>query len=144
MSARSRTNISSLEMEDDDDTHIDDDVDKRKNNLRRVYMSDVRGNFHEQQLTSLKKALRTFILPHVKFVKDNTRAFGSFDKPDFTDKHCWQNALFKKMPGLYASSDARKAKMWMTYRSKLKMEFSNVRAHVTKRIKANFINGKYM
>lgn len=147
VSSRSQRSLGSLRTDEggiEADTFEQDEPEKRRNNLRRVYMNNEPEPFHETQLTTFKKSLRMYILPKVKFVKDNTKNLGSYDKPDFTDRNCWQNVLFSKMGMLANASDGKKARTWMAYKRKLKMEFSNVRAHVTKRIKANFMNGKYI
>lgn len=92
-------------------------------------------------LRLLTKNLRKYIIPQVKFVT-TSKAFGSFEQPDFSDDSCWMNKLFDTIPTMRSATDTMKAAVWMTYRSKLKEQFSLHRSNVTLKIKKKLSQGK--
>ena len=77
----------------------------------------------------------------MKFVS-TSKAFGSFEQPDFTDNNCWVNKLFANIVTLRGASDKMKAEVWMTYRAKIKEQFSLHRSSSTLKIKRKFLDGK--
>ena len=96
---------------------------------------------NESTLRTLSKSLRKVIIPHVKFVQCS-KVFGAFDQPDFTSPECWHNKLFGNIPSLCNATDEMKAQVWMTYRAKLKDQFSLHRSGVTLKIKRKFKEGE--
>ena len=114
---------------------------KRQMELIKLYSQNTKLNKNDTTLRTLSKSLRKIIIPHVKFVQ-SSKVFGSFDQPDFTSSDCWQNRLFGNIPSLSNATDEMKAKVWITYRSKLKEQFSLHRSGVTLKIKRKFEEGK--
>ena len=96
---------------------------------------------NENTMRTLTKSLRKVIIPEVKFVQ-SSKVFGSFEQPDFTEKHCWVNKLFSTIPTLKDATNTLKAEVWMTYKAKLKEQFSLHRSGVTLKIKRKFEQGK--
>lgn len=120
-----------------------EDRSKRQMELIRVYSQGTQLLKNDTTLRTLTKSLRKLIIPHVKFVQCS-KVFGSFDQPDFTSADCWQNKLFSNIPSLHNARGEMKAQVWMTYRSKLKEQFSLHRSGVTLKIKRKFEEGKWV
>ena len=123
------------------DTREGDDIDKRKLNLMKVYSQGLTVVRNENTKTTILNSVRSIIIPHVKFVTTG-KVFGSFEQPDFTDDNCWQNKLFGNIVTLRGASDKMKAEVWMTYRAKIKEQFSLHRSSTTLKIKRKFLDGK--
>lgn len=115
--------------------------EQRQMKLIKVYSQGSSLAKNDTTLRTLAKSLRKVILPQVKFIQ-SSKVFGSFEQPDFTDNHCWQNKLYATIPSLNNASDTLKADVWMTYRAKLKDQFSLHRSGVTLKIKRKFEQGK--
>ena len=77
-----------------------------------------------------------------KFVEEG-EGFGRFDRPDFRDSKSWVSILFGKIPSLDLLSDRMKCKVWITYRKKIKEQFSLHRSAVTLKIQKAFVNGEF-
>lgn len=119
---------------------------EHERNLRKLKLVKVYGEGgtlpkNDGTLRTLTRAVRKVILPQMKFVQSG-KGFGSFDQPDFTHKNCWANRLFESMPMIHRGTDEQKAMVWMTYRHKIKEQFSLHRSGVSYKIKQNFIKGK--
>lgn len=123
------------------DTREGDDIDKRKLNLMKVYSQGLTVVRNDNTKTTILNSVRSIIIPHVKFVT-TSKVFGSFEQPDFTDENCWQNKLFGNIVTLKGASDKMKAEVWMTYRAKIKEQFSLHRSSTTLKIKRKFLDGK--
>ena len=123
------------------DTTNKDSADKRKQVMMKVYGEDI-GHRHSDNTQRCINVVRNTILPKMKFVPSG-KGFGSFDKPDFTHKKSWVNVLFSKIPNIADLSDAMKCKVWMTYRARIKEQFSLHRAGITHKIKMNFVKSKF-
>ena len=119
------------------------DRSTRQMELVRVYSQGNKLMNNESTIRTLAKSLRKVIIPQVKFVQCS-KVFGSFDQPDFTSPQCWQNKLFSNIPSLNNATDEMKAQVWMTYRGKLKEQFSLHRSGVTLKIKRKFEAGKFL
>ena len=131
------------EVEEHDDAKQEEERNKRQMQLIRVYSQGTQLLKNDTTLRTLTKSLQKLIIPHVKFVQCS-KVFGSFDQPDFTSADCWQNKLFSNIPSLNNARDEMKAQVWMTYRSKLKEQFSLHRSGVTLKIKRKFEEGKWV
>ena len=66
-----------------------------------------------------------------------------FEQPDFSNQNCWANKVFDRIGNLKHASDSKKAEVWMTYRAKIKEQFSLHRSSVTLKIKNVFIKGEW-
>ena len=136
------------EYESDEAQHVSDregtmgDRSTRQMELVRVYSQGNKLIKNESTMRTLAKSMRKVIIPQVKFVQCS-KVFGSFDQPDFTSAQCWQNKLFSNIPSLNNATDEMKAQVWMTYRGKLKEQFSLHRSGVTLKIKRKFEEGKF-
>lgn len=117
------------------------DRELRKARLLKAYDTEVKDKIQKNTLAALKDVLRRDIIPKVKFV-GGSKSLGSFEKPDFTNPDCWQNQLFNKVPQLSRTNELNRVKLWITYKSRMKMEFGNVRGVVTKKIKGLFMESK--
>lgn len=125
-----------------DDTTEEDNVERRKMNLIKVYSEGNVRLKNESTMNSLTRAVRRKIIPHLKFIQAN-KQFGSFDQPDFSDTNCWVNKVFAEIPTLNQASDRVKAEIWMTYRTKVKEQFTQHWSGVTLKIKRKFLKGRY-
>lgn len=132
---------SSDEEEEHQQCDLEVALNKRRMELIKVYRKGAGINKNESTLRTLTKSLRKIILPELKFL-GGSKVFGSFDLPDFTDPNCWQNKLYANIPSLRDATDSLKAEVWMTYRAKLKEQFSLHRSGVTLKIKKKFEEGK--
>ena len=133
------------EVEEEDTTNPEEeDRSKRQMELIRVYSEGTQLLKNDTTLRTLTKSLRKLIIPHVKFVQCSNKVFGSFDQPDLTSADCWQNKLFSNIPSLNNARDEMKAQVWMTYKSRLKEQFSLHRSGVTLKIKRKFEEGKWV
>jgi len=119
-------------------------INERKIRLIEEY-SKGRANTVVNEITmkSLTRAIRLVIIPKLKFIAGG-RGFGSFEQPDFTQPNCWVNKLFDKIANLKTASDQKKAEIWMTYRKKIKEQFSLHRSAKTHKLKSAFLKGKCM
>ena len=117
-------------------------INERKIGLIQEYSKD-RGNttMNETTMKSLTRAVRLVIIPKLKFIAGG-KGFGSFEQPDFTQPNCWVNKLFDRIANLKSASDKKKAEIWMTYRKKIKEQFSLHRSAKTLKIKNAFLKGK--
>ena len=137
------TPVSNVTSSSDGDTFPTDDSDQRRMVLIQEYSkASSSTSMNESTMKSLTRAICLVILPKVKFLPGG-RGFGSFDQPDISNPNCWVNRVFDRMPHLKNASDRKKAEIWMTYRSKIKEQFSLHRSGVTLKMKKAFISGKY-
>ena len=128
--------------ENDRDTFNTDDAEARKLTLIQQYGKGKSSNIiNESTMKSLTRAIRLVIIPKVKFLQGG-KGFGSFEQPDFTNPNCWVNKVFDRIASLKNASDKKKADIWMTYRTKIKEQFSLHRSGVTLKIKNAFCDGK--
>ena len=123
------------------DTSEKDSTDNRKQVMMKTYVEDIGHRPSENTQRCINVVVRNTILPKMKFVPSG-KAFGSFDKPDFTDQKSWVNILFSKIPNLGELSDAMKCRVWITYKARIKEQFSLHRAGITHKIKLNFVKCK--
>ena len=144
-----KTQDSFEDYESDEAQHVSnregtmEDRSTRQMELVRVYSQGNKLIKNESTMRTLAKSLRKVIIPQVKFVQCS-KVFGSFDQPDFTSAQCWQSKLFSNIPSLNNATDEMKAQVWMTYRGKLKEQFSLHRSGVTLKIKRKFEEGKFL
>jgi hypothetical protein len=115
--------------------------DQRKMVLIQKYSDGKTMSFNKSTLQSINRAVRKVLLPRMKFLS-NSKCFGSFEQPDFSDPNCWVHRVFNELSTLKNAPDKKKAEIWMTYRSKLKEQFSLHRSSITSQIKLNFVKGK--
>ena len=115
--------------------------DQRKMVLIQKYSDGKTMSFNKSTLQSINRAVRKVLLPRMKFLSDS-KCFGSFEQPDFSDPNCWVHRVFNELSTLKNAPDKKKAEIWMTYRSKLKEQFSLHRSSITSQIKLNFVKGK--
>ena len=108
--------------------------------MLKVYGEGVGHRRADNTQKCINTVVRNTILPKMKFVPTGS-GLGSFDKPDFTNTKSWVNILFSKIPSLNSLSDGMKCKVWITYRAKIKEQFSLHCAGVTLKIQNNFIKG---
>ena len=128
--------------ENDRDTFNTDNPEARKLTLIQQYGRGKSSNIiNEATMKSLTRAIRLVIIPKVKFLPGG-KGFGSFEQPDFTNPNCWVNKVFDRIANLKNASDKKKADVWMTYRTKIKEQFSLHRSGVTLKIKNAFCEGK--
>ena len=97
--------------------------------------------FNKSSMTSINRAVGKVLLPRMKFVS-TSRAFESFEQPDFTDPNCWIHRVFKQLGAYKDLSDMKKADIWVTYRSKVREQFGLYCSAVTLELKKIFIKGK--
>ena len=126
---------------EDRDTHEGDDPKKRELNLIEVYSQGVIEPPEETTRITIMNCVRSTIVPNVKFLT-SSKAFGSFEQPNFANSECWVNKLFANIPTLARLSDGTKARTWMTYKAKIREQFSLHRSGVTLKIKRKFMEGK--
>lgn len=88
----------------------------------------------------LLRFVRRLVIPQVKFISEGS-ALGSFERPDFSNKNCWQSVILNKA-GYGSMSPRGKAKIWVTYCKDIAEAFSNHRSNVTARMKKAFLAGK--
>ena len=124
-----------------EDTTVGDLPLARKTVMVNTYTEGVGHEKDDNVIRSINAVLRGAILPKKKFI-DEGEGFGMFDKPDFRNERHWASILFSKIPSLNSMSDAMKCKVWITYRKKIKEQFSLHRSAVTLKIKRAFITGK--
>ena len=141
------TNTTNMGIETQDALRIIDTTERDTPLARKAVMVDVysEGIGHvmdENTLRSITSVLRCAILPKKKFVDDG-EGFGTFEKHDFCSEKHWASILYKKIPSLHMMTDSMKCKVWITYRKKIKEQFSLHRSAVTLKIKRAFINGKF-
>ena len=130
--------------ETETDTFNTDDAEARKLTLIQQYARGKPTNIiNEATMRSLTRAIRLVIIPKVKFLPGG-KGFGSFEQPDFTNPNCWVNKVFDRIANLKNASDKKKADVWMTYRTKIKEQFSLHRSGITLKIKAAFCNGMFI
>ena len=116
--------------------------ERRKMKLIEKYSSgQVTTDYNKSTMLSLNSAVRKVLIPRMKFVSQR-KQFGQFDQPDFSDPNCWVHRVFDQLGTLKHADDCVKAEIWMTYRNKIKEQFSYHRANVTNRLKTVFVNGK--
>ena len=141
MDTSSEAAVEDLSMEFINDTREGDNVIHRKRNLMNVY-GEGRGTvYNDNTMRILTNSVRKVIIPQIKFVSSK-KGFGSFDQPNFADRTCWVNKLFANITTLKMASDRMKAEIWMTYKTKIKEQFSLHRAAATLKIKRKFMEGK--
>ena len=131
-------------IEEDRDTVDTDDAESRKLTLIQQYSRGKSTSIiNESTMKSLTRAIRLVIIPKLKFLP-GSRGFGSFEQPDFTHPNCWVNKVFDRIANLKNASDKKKADVWMTYRNKIKEQFSLHRSSVTLKIKNAFCDGEFV
>ena len=127
-------------IEDAEDTTNSDSPDKRRMVLIKAYGCGVKRAFNTSTMNSINKAIRKLAIPNIKFLP-TTKSFGGFEQPDFADPNCWVNKIFEFI-NMSNSSDKKKAQIWMTYRHKVKEQFSLHRSSATSKIKMTLMKGK--
>ena len=136
--------------ESDSDNYNDDNIDdttaedERKNRrlvMIKAYSDNIGQQHQDNTMRSINRILRQMVLPKMKFL-ENTNKFGSFNRPDFTDPNSWVSKLFTKIPALDNATDRMKCQVWITYKAKIKEQFSLHRSSVTLKIKRAMIAGK--
>ena len=140
-SSRTGSAISLIRKIDDaEDTNISDSPDRSRMVLIETYGCGVKKSFNPSTMNSINKAIRKLAIPKIKFLP-TTKSFGGFEQPDFADPNCWVNKIFEFI-NMSNASDKKKAQIWMTYRHKVKDQFSLHRSAVTSKIKVEFMKGK--
>ena len=77
----------------------------------------------------------------MKFLS-TSKAFGMFEQPDFTDPKSWVHHVFNQLGSSMNLPDIKKAEIWMTYRSRVKEQFSLHWSSVTQNLKNLFLKGE--
>ena len=127
-------------IDDAEDTNVSDIPDRRRMVLIETYGCGVKKSFNPSTMNSINKAIRKLAIPNIKFLP-TTKSFGGFEQPDFADPNCWVNKIFEFI-NMSNASDKKKAQIWMTYRHKIKEQFSLHRSAVTSKIKVEFMKGE--
>ena len=127
-------------IDDAEDTNNSDSPDKRRMVLIETYGCGVKRSFNTSTMNSINKAIRKLAIPNIKFLP-TTKSFGGFEQPDFADPNCWVNKIFEFI-NMSNASDKKKAQIWMTYRHKVKEQFSLHRSSATSKIKLELMKGK--
>lgn len=125
-----------------EDTNEGSDPLERKALMIETYTEAIGNEKNDNTQRSINEALRGTIIPKKKFVEEG-EGFGRFDRPDFRDTKSWVSILFGKIPSLDLLSDRMKCKVWITYRKKIKEQFSLHRSAVTLKIQKAFVNGEF-
>ena len=126
------------------DTFSGDKTDIRKMTLIQQYSKGrPTTNINDATMRSITRAICLVIIPKVKFLPGGT-GFGSFDQPDFSHPNCWANKVYDRIANLKHASDRKKADIWMTYRNKIKEQFSLHRSGTTLKIKKAFLKGEWL
>ena len=115
--------------------------ERRKMQLMEKYGTGKTTDYNKSTLQSFNRAVRKVLLPRMKFVS-NSKSFATFEQPDFSDSNCWVHRVFDQLGVLKNYSDSKKAEIWMTYRNKIKDQFSLHRSNVTTQLKTVFVKGK--
>ena len=115
--------------------------ERRKMQLMEKYGTGKTMDYNKSTLQSFNRAVRKVLLPRMKFVS-NSKSFATFEQPDFSDSNCWVHRVFDQLGALNNYSDSKKAEIWMTYRNKIKDQFSLHRSNVTTQLKTVFVKGK--
>ena len=123
------------------DSTAADDTIKRKAVMIDAYTEGVGHPKCNNTQKCINTVLRAAILPKKKFV-DGGEGFGRFEKPDFRDENSWVSKMYKKIPSFDMMTDRMKCMVWITYRKKIKEQFSLHRSLVTLKIQNAFIQGK--
>ena len=123
------------------DTTTGDDMLRRKVVMIDAYTEGVGHTKCNNTQKCINTVLRGAILPKKKFVEEG-ETFGRFEKPDFRDESSWVSIMYKKIPSFEMMTDRMKCKVWITYRKKIKEQFSLHRSAVTLKIQNAFIQGK--
>ena len=123
-----------------EDTNEGSDPLERKALMIETYTEAIGNEKNDNTQKCINEALRGTIIPK-KFVEEG-EGFGRFDRPDFRDSKSWVSILFGKIPNLDLLSDRMKCKVWITYRKKIKEQFSLHRSAVTLKIQKAFVNGE--
>ena len=124
-----------------EDTTAEDERKKRRLVMIKAYSDNIGQQHQDNTMRSINRVLRQMVLPKMKFL-ENTNKFGSFNRPDFTDPNSWVSKLFTKIPALDNATDRMKCQVWITYKAKIKEQFSLHRSSVTLKIKRAMIAGK--
>ena len=127
---------------DREDTNEGSDPLERKALMIETYTEGIGNEKNDNTQRSINEALRGTIIPKKKFVEEG-EGFGRFDRPDFRDSKSWVSILFGKIPSLDILSDRMKCKVWITYRKKIKEQFSLHRSAVTLKIQKAFVKGEF-
>ena len=128
------------ENEHSRDTVSTDELNLRKMAMIEAYESGNKSAFNKNTMSSFNRAIRKLAIPHIKFL-ETSKGFGSFEKPDFSDEECWVNKIFEFV-NMANTTDKRKVSVWMTYRNKVKEQFSLHRSSVTSKVKEKFVKGE--
>ena len=124
-----------------EDTNEGSDPLERKALMIETYTEAIGNEKNDNTQRCINEALRGTILPKKKFVEEG-EGFGRFDRPDFRDSKSWVSILFGKIPSIDMLSDRMKCKVWITYRKKIKEQFSLHRSAVTLKIQKAFTDGE--
>lgn len=115
--------------------------DRERLQLMDVYGKGKTKQFNKSTMQSINRAIRKVLIPRMKFVNKG-KELGSFDQPDFTDPNSWIHRVFSQLGALQNLSATNKAEIWMTYKMKIREQFSLHRSSVTIGLKKAFIAGK--
>ena len=123
-------------------TNMRDKIEVRRMVLIKTFSLGNTEKYNNSTMKSINRAVRLVAIPRIRFWP-TSKVFGSFEQPDFSDPNCWVNKVFDKLSNLKNASDKKKAAIWMTYRNKVKEQFSLHRSAVTSKIKNEFKKGKF-
>ena len=123
-------------------SNISNSSDKQKYDLMVRY-NDCKTlkPFSKNTLQSINRAVWAVVLPHMKFITSSKR-YGSFEQPDFTDPNSFVHRVFNQLGNLKNTNFKTKVNIWMTYRYKIKEQFSLHRSSITSQLKILFLKGK--
>ena len=116
--------------------------ERRKMKLIEKYSTGRTTEYSKSTMQSINSAVRKVLIPRMKFVSTQ-KHFGHFEQPDFSDESCWVHRVFDQLGNLKRANDMVKAEIWMTYRHKVKEQFSLHRSMVTNQLKTSLIKSKY-
>ena len=116
--------------------------ERRKMRLIEKYSTGKTSEYSKSTMQSINSAVRKVLIPRMKFVSTQ-KHFGQFEQPDFSDESCWVHRVFDQLGNLKRANDMVKAEIWMTYRNKVKEQFSLHRSMVTNQLKKTLIKGKF-
>ena len=85
------------------------ECDQRKMVLIQKYSDGKTMSFNKSTLQSINRAVRKVLLPRMKFLS-NSKCFGSFEQPDFSDPNCWVHRVFNELSTLKNAPDKKKQK----------------------------------
>ena len=115
-----------------------------KMKLLEKYSSGKKTSMYDKKvLSTISRVVREELLPVMKFI-ESKKSYASFEQPDFSDPHHYIHRVFNKLGAMKNTSVLKKADIWMTYRSDIRLVFGLHRSNLTTQMKKVFVKGKNM